>query len=160
MNELDHPNVITIYETYIDKYYYHFVMEYCDGGDLFEMIKKKDRLSENDAAYIIDQLLSAVSHCHYKKICHRDLKPENIVFKTRAHDPSKLNIDKGELEVKIIDFGLAKYQQGHDKLCTKVGTPYYVSPEVLEGNYDLRCDLWAIGVIAYTLLIGYPPFMA
>ena len=64
------------------------------------------------------------------------------------------------MEIKIIDFGLAKYQQPETTLSTKVGTPYYVSPEVLDGKYDLRCDLWTIGVIAYTLLVGYPPFLA
>lgn len=77
------------------------------------------------------------------------MKPENIIFENHEN----------EINIKLIDFGLSKFL-GKDGvlMMTKIGTPYYVSPEVLEGNYDKRCDLWAVGVIAYILLCGYPPF--
>jgi len=94
--------------------------------------------------------LSAIKHLHDKNIAHRDLKPENILI-TQSED-NKLNI-------KLIDFGLSKLLAvNQDHMLTKLGTPYYVSPEVLDGNYDKRCDLWAIGVIAYILLSATPPF--
>ena len=76
------------------------------------------------------------------------------MFNERSEDFSE------EGEIKIIDFGLAKYLAGSNSLKSKVGTPYYVAPEVLEGNYDHRCDNWSVGVITYTLLCGYPPFFA
>ena len=85
---------------------------------------------------------------------HRDLKPENFLFTTRDDDAS----------VKIIDFGLSKYGPsgqggGADAMMhTRVGTPYYIAPEVLKRDYTLKCDIWSIGVIAYILLCGYPPF--
>lgn len=87
---------------------------------------------------------------HDKNIAHRDLKPENIIF---------TNTEDNQINIKLIDFGLSKLLGIDNKIMmTKLGTPYYVSPEVLEGNYDKRCDLWAVGVIAYILLSGIPPF--
>jgi calcium-dependent protein kinase len=85
---------------------------------------------------------------HEKGICHRDIKPENLIYSNRDKD--------GEL--KLIDFGLSRFLKEDEKMFEKVGTPYYVAPEVLHGNYDKRCDLWSIGVITYIILCGYPPF--
>lgn len=88
---------------------------------------------------------------HDKNIAHRDLKPENIIFEETD--------DLDKIQIKLIDFGLSKII-GFNKntMNSKLGTPYYVSPEVLEGKYDKWCDLWAIGVITYILLSGTPPF--
>jgi len=160
MREADHPNIARIYETFMDKYYYHFVMELCEGGDLFEMIRAKERFFEPEAACIIEQILLALAHCQHRGICHRDLKPENIVFVKKATNSYKLDLIQGEADIKIIDFGLARYTRNGQRLNSKVGTPYYVAPDVLAGNYDYRCDNWSVGVIAYTLLAGYPPFFA
>lgn len=80
------------------------------------------------------------------------MKPENIIFETNDKNNNELNI-------KLIDFGLSKLMKGaNQSMQTKLGTPYYVSPEVLEGIYDKRCDLWAVGVLTFTLLSGSPPF--
>ncbi len=86
---------------------------------------------------------------HQNGICHRDLKPENILFANRS-----------KTLVKIIDFGLSKIAL--ENMTTRIGTPYYVSPEVLKGEkpYDKACDLWSLGVITYFMLCGYPPFAA
>mmetsp|Transcript_37081 Transcript_37081/g.27397 ORF Transcript_37081/g.27397 Transcript_37081/m.27397 type:complete len:143 (-) Transcript_37081:571-999(-) len=96
------------------------------------------------------QVLSALRHLHDKNIAHRDLKPENIIFQKK---------NSTDLNIKLIDFGLSKLLlKGRREMITKLGTPYYVSPEVLEGKYDKQCDMWAAGVICYILLSGIPPF--
>lgn len=97
--------------------------------------------------------MSAIKHLHDKGICHRDLKPENILFESKSKDAS----------IRLIDFGLAKFynnKQNNTLMKTRIGTPYYMAPEVLEGAYDETCDMWSIGVITYCLLCGYPPFNA
>ena len=96
-------------------------------------------------------MLSAVKHLHEHNIVHRDLKPENFLMETKDENS----------EVKLIDFGLSKRwstQEGAEKMHTVVGTPYYVAPEVLRGEYDKQCDVWSLGVILYVFLCGYPPF--
>ena len=91
---------------------------------------------------------------HEHQICHRDLKPENFLFQEDSNDS----------EIKLIDFGLSKrfgsmvQTQTKVKLQTIVGTPYYVAPEVLSGDYDSSCDIWSLGIILFILLCGYPPF--
>lgn len=79
---------------------------------------------------------------------HRDLKPENIVFESTD----------GEMNLKIIDFGTSRKIFKNERLTTKMGTPYYIAPEVLKRDYDSKCDIWSTGVILYILLCGYPPF--
>lgn len=112
-------------------------------------------LSEKSTAKIIKQVLMAIKHMHDSGICHRDLKLENIMFETKGKatkDPM----------IKVIDFGFAKYFSTieSDLMTSRTGTPYYMAPEVLSGAYDKSCDLWAIGVMTYCLLAGYPPFNA
>jgi calcium-dependent protein kinase len=146
---VDHPNIVKYYETYNDENYLHIVMELCTGGELFDRIASKKRFSEKEAANVVYKLVSAVSHCHSLGIVHRDLKPENILYESQSEFS----------DLKIIDFGLSrKFPKNGQNLSSVVGSPYYVAPEVLEGDYDLRCDIWSIGVIAYVLLSGNPPF--
>ena len=88
-----------------------------------------------------------MKHLHDLGVVHRDLKPENILF------------DRDFSTVKLIDFGMSKILEDENALMnTKLGTPYYISPEVLKGKYDKSCDMWSIGVITYVLLTGEPPF--
>ena len=93
-------------------------------------------------------IIKAVSYCHANGICHRDLKLENFLFQTEDEDS----------DLKLIDFGLSLAFKPYQQFKSAVGTPYYVAPEVLNGTYDNSCDVWAIGVIAYMLLTGKPPF--
>lgn len=88
-------------------------------------------------------------------IVHRDLKPENFLLETSS--------EKGKYQIKTIDFGLSKIIKQRntgkiERMNTKVGTPYYISPEVLAGNYDKSCDCWSAGCLLYIMLCGYPPF--
>lgn len=93
--------------------------------------------------------MSVVAYCHEHNIVHRDLKPENILLE---EDASK------SLNVKVIDFGASQIMDPDSRLTEKFGTIYYISPEVLKGNYTKKCDIWSIGVIMYILLCGEPPF--
>ncbi len=157
LREVDHPNIVNFYEMYIDDNYCHLVTEFCGGGELFEHIIANGKFTEQQAAKVIKQILSAIKHLHDRGICHRDLKPENILFESRSKNAT----------IRLIDFGLAKYytpqstSSGSNVLMrTRIGTPYYMAPEVLNGAYSETCDMWSVGVIAYCLLCGYPPFNA
>lgn len=94
----------------------------------------------------MEKLFRAIIHCHANGIVHRDIKPENIMIGSEG-------------ELKIIDFGLSKTMKSNNaSLRSIVGTPFYMAPEVLEGNYDNSCDIWSLGVLMYVLLSGYLPF--
>eukprot|EP00916_Digyalum_oweni_P019570 GHVL01032579.1.p1 GENE.GHVL01032579.1~~GHVL01032579.1.p1 ORF type:complete len:476 (-),score=73.57 GHVL01032579.1:69-1496(-) len=148
MKQLDHPNIIKLYETFEDKKNIYLVLEICTGGELFDRIIDEGYFTEKNAAVLMKQIIAAVYYCHQNKFVHRDLKPENFLFASRAPDSP----------MKIIDFGLAaKFEKGQ-MMATKAGTPYYVAPQVLKGSYGPECDLWSAGVMMYILLCGYPPF--
>lgn len=149
LSSVDHPNIIKYYETYNDEHYFHIVMEYCTGGELFERVLNKKYYLEKEAAFVIYKIASAISHCHTLGIVHRDLKPENILYESMSD----------ESDLKIIDFGLSKkFSLEFEELHSIVGSPYYVAPEVLQGNYNSKCDIWSLGVLMYVLLCGTPPF--
>ena len=149
---VDHPNIIKYYETYNDGMYFHIVMELCTGGDLFSRARKngkrKRHIPEEQARYLIYKITSAIVHCHSLGIVHRDLKPENILYENKSQFS----------DIKVIDFGLSRKHLHVDDLHSVVGSPFYVAPEVLNGNYDEKCDVWSIGILAYCLLAGCPPF--
>lgn len=148
MRTLDHPNIVRVYEYFEDARRIFIVMELCKGGELFTQIVKRNHFSENQAAIIMKQLFSAVSYLHSRNIIHRDLKPENILLEDA----------EGSLNIKLIDFGAATFFNKHKRLTGKLWTAYYVAPEVLEGAYDEKCDVWSCGVILFILLSGHPPF--
>ena len=148
LSKLSHPNIMQIYEVFNDKTNFYIVSEFCQGGELFDAISKKGSFSENEAARIMKQILSAICYSHQNNIVHRDLKPENILLDDKGSD----------LTIKIIDWGCAKSFKKNEKMTNADGTPYYIAPEVLEGNYDEKCDVWSCGVILYIMLCGYPPF--
>jgi calcium-dependent protein kinase len=148
MKQIDHPNIVKLYETYEDIQYIYLPMEICEGGELFDKIIEMGRFPEQLACTLFLQMISAISYLHLKEIVHRDLKPENFLFTGRdVH--SKL---------KLIDFGLAKSISKEKLMTTKTGTCYYVSPEILTGPYTSKCDIWSLGVILFMMLSGYPPF--
>jgi len=153
LKEVKHPHIIELVDVFEDPKYLHLVTELCTGGELFDRIIEKSQsleghYSEHDAALIIRDILDAIAYCHSKGIVHRDLKPENFLFSTKSEGAP----------IKIIDFGLSRHNDANHAMKTKVGTPYYVAPEVLRRDYTEGCDIWSIGVISYILLCGYPPF--
>ena len=150
----DHPNIIKIYEYFIDEINYYLIMEFVSGGELYDTITSWKEFSEKKAAYIMKQILSAVSYLHSIKIIHRDLKPENMLVENKRKSKS----GEEEINIKIIDFGTCNFIEKNSKLSLKVGSPYYIAPEVLKREYDQECDIWSCGVILYVLLVGYPPF--
>lgn len=126
------------------------VQELCLGGELFDRLDEQPdyHYTEGECARLVKQMLSAVRYLHSKGIIHRDLKLENFLFSSTSKDS----------ELKMIDFGLSKHFRYGEVHHEAVGTPYTVSPEVIRGSYDERCDVWAIGVITFLLLSGDPPF--
>ena len=121
LRKLDHPNVIKYIETIEDYDTYYIVMELCNGGELFDrIIDTEHKLSLVRIARITTQILRAVQHCHENGIVNRDIKSENVLFKTK--DP--------ESQIKVIDFGLSAIYSDHDNLHARVGTVFYMSPEV------------------------------
>jgi len=158
LQDMKHESIISLVDVFEDVDYVHLVTNLCEGGELFDKICELSSNSDNgtpcfqesEAARIMYQLLQSVSYMHKKGIVHRDIKPENILFETTSNDSP----------IKIIDFGLSRRHAANlDKpMSTLVGTPYYIAPEVLKKRYENKCDLWSVGVIAYILLCGYPPF--
>ena len=149
----DHPNIIKLYEVFQSPNSLYLIMEECHGGELFDRImhhiENQEMYSEKEAAEIIQQVMSAIEYCHNNGIVHRDLKPENLLYLKKG--------DEKNNPLKIIDFGLSRTLD-QKVLSSKVGTAYYVSPEILAGNYNEKCDIWSAGVILYVLLSGEPPF--
>jgi len=147
MRSLEHENIIKLYEVYENKLELFLVQELCTGGELFDMINKLGRYTEKDAAGVLIQIFRGLSHMHEKGIAHCDLKPDNFLF----HANGKL---------KIIDFGMSKRIPRSRYLSSLCGTPYYTAPEVIRGQYHKAADCWAVGVVMFVMLFGYPPFYA
>ena len=166
LSTVDHPNIVRLFEVIEDDKYYNLIQELCTGGELLTRAQK-NQLKEKDIARIFYQIMSGVAYIHGIGIVHRDLKLENVLFSTE--EPNS--------PIKIIDFGFSVFmgknnemskekesesqdpkKGGFKRLKSKVGTLYYISPEIIKGNYDEKCDIWACGVILYILLAGYPPF--
>lgn len=153
MVQLDHPSILRLHEFYETRDVIYMVLELCQGGELLDRLhaQEGEKFPEKIACQYVYTILSAVRYCHSHDIVHRDLKLENFLFETKERDS----------DLKLIDFGLSQYFRPTapgEMLTKSCGTPYYVSPEVLEGSYNLKCDVWSVGVIAYMLLSGSPPF--
>ncbi len=154
---LDHPNIIKVYEYYETDTKLYIITEFCSGGELFEKILKVRNFNEKIVAHIMKQLLSAVNFCHINNVIHRDLKPENILIENQEEAKKEF------FDIKIIDFGTSDIfkinrDKKDNKLTEKIGSLYYIAPEVLNCNYNEKCDIWSCGIIMYMLLCGSPPF--
>ena len=136
-----------MFEFFQDEHRYYLVTEICKGGELFEDFHR--HFEEQEVILLLRTLLIVVNYCHTRGVVHRDLKPENLMLEAN-HDYD---------QVKVVDFGAATRFVPGKYLDQKVGTSYYIAPEVLRKAYSQKCDLWSCGVIAYTMLSGgIPPF--
>ncbi|AJT93885.1 Cmk2p [Saccharomyces cerevisiae YJM1478] len=152
LQKLSHPNIVSFKDWFESKDKFYIVTQLATGGELFDRILSRGKFTEVDAVEIIVQILGAVEYMHSKNVVHRDLKPENVLY-----------VDKSENSPLVIaDFGIAKQLKGEEDLIYKAaGSLGYVAPEVLtQDGHGKPCDIWSIGVITYTLLCGYSPFIA
>ncbi|KAL8621557.1 hypothetical protein ACOMHN_026229 [Nucella lapillus] len=148
-----HPNIIELHDFFQTETFLFLVFELCKKGELFDYLTSQVSLSEKRTRFFMHQLLEVVQYLHNRNIVHRDLKPENILL-------------DDNLNVKVSDFGFATVLGSDEQLTELLGTPGYLAPETLraatdESNsigYGKEVDLWASGVIMYTLLCGSPPF--
>mmetsp|Transcript_16678 Transcript_16678/g.23614 ORF Transcript_16678/g.23614 Transcript_16678/m.23614 type:complete len:718 (-) Transcript_16678:3-2156(-) len=146
MKNLDHPNIVRLQEVFHTPSYLFMIMDLCTGGNLLQSYKFK---TEKAAANIIRCIVNAIRYCHDRGIAHRDLKLDNIVYEHNGSDAV----------VKLVDFGLSCYTSDYTLEHDVVGTWVCMAPEVIKGHHNpCACDMWSIGVIAYLLLCGYPPF--
>ncbi|XP_064017161.1 myosin light chain kinase family member 4 isoform X3 [Pogoniulus pusillus] len=150
MNQLNHVNLIQLYDAFESKNDIVLVMEYVEGGELFDrIIDENYNLTEMDTILFMKHICEGIQYMHQMYILHLDLKPENILCVNRAAN-----------QIKIIDFGLARRYKPREKLRVNFGTPEFLAPEVV--NYEcvsFPTDMWSVGVIAYMLLSGLSPFL-
>ncbi|XP_023547589.1 CBL-interacting serine/threonine-protein kinase 1-like isoform X2 [Cucurbita pepo subsp. pepo] len=147
---LKHPNIVRLHEVLASKSKIYMVLEYVNGGELFNRIASNGKLSEDRGRKIFQQLIDGVSYCHWKGVYHRDLKLENILVDAKGN-------------IKISDFGLSalpEHLRNDGLLHTTCGSPNYVAPEILANRgYDgAASDVWSCGVILYVILTGSLPF--
>ena len=140
------PFLIDLYYAFQTKDKLHFVLEYCPGGELFHLLSKKSRLSEDHTRFYAAQMLVALEHLHNQDIVYRDLKPENVLLDAQGY-------------IKITDFGLSRRQIKMNEAKSICGTPEYLAPEIIQKKgYGKAVDWWTLGSIIFEMLTGVPPF--
>ena len=187
MKDLDHPNIVRIFEVLMSTEYLYMVMDFVSGGELYAKITRGGRLSDTECRRYVRQLCSALNYCHSRNVCHRDIKPENILLD--EHD-NVLLADFGFasiMEVEQLDRKRSLTEEGNaasslqlDEFCpyeasdrsmegsskvmkamsTVCGTMSYMAPEILNREKYLgnKADIWSLGVVIYVLLVGFMPF--
>lgn len=148
MKLIEHPNIMRLYDVWETSTDLYLILEYVEGGELFDYLCEKGKLGSPEASRLFQQIIAAMHYCHQVNIAHRDLKPENIL----------LDKDKN---IRIADFGMAAAWHGQDQLLqTACGSPHYAAPEVINQHaYDgSLADIWSCGVILFALVCGKLPF--
>ena len=149
MKLVKHPNVMRLYDVWETSSELYLILEYVEGGELFDYLCTRGRLAPPEALACFQQIIAAVDYCHRFGVAHRDLKPENLLMDRQGN-------------IKVADFGMAAWQTGAREglLQTACGSPHYAAPEVVMGRaYDGRAsDIWSCGVILFALLAGRLPF--
>jgi len=148
LKKLKHQYIVTMLDFTWDERYIHIIMEYCDGGDLSSIIKKRQCLPEHKCRRFLQQLSSALKYLHHHNVVHMDLKPSNLLIHGKT--PPIL---------KMADFGFARHMSPEERETGLKGSPLYMAPEIfLSKSYDAKVDLWSIGVILYEALFGRAPY--
>lgn len=147
MKLIAHPNIMGLYDVWENKNDLYLILEYIEGGELFDYLIKRGKLQEFEAVGYFKQIIHGIGYLHQLNICHRDLKPENLL----------LDFNKN---IKIADFGMAALEIKEKLLETSCGSPHYASPEIVAGkNYHgAPSDIWSCGIILFALLTGHLPF--
>ena len=147
MKLISHPNIMGLYDVWENKNDLYLILEYIEGGELFDYLIKKGKLQEFEAINYFKQIINGINYLHQFNICHRDLKPENLL----------LDFNKN---IKVADFGMAALEVKEKLLETSCGSPHYASPEIVAGkNYHgAPSDIWSCGIILFALLTGHLPF--
>ncbi|GJD08977.1 Aurora kinase A [Galdieria sulphuraria] len=146
-SHLRHPNILRLFGYFYDKSRVYLILEYAPGGELYKLLQKSGRFSEEQTAHYICSLAHALCYCHHKHVIHRDIKPENLLIGAKN-------------ELKIADFGWSVYAPDSRRQ-TLCGTLDYLAPEMIEGQqHDEAVDIWGLGVLMYEFLVGRPPFEA
>uniref|UniRef100_A0A671U689 Doublecortin-like kinase 3 n=1 Tax=Sparus aurata TaxID=8175 RepID=A0A671U689_SPAAU len=154
LGSLCHPRIVRLFAHHHTHTHSYLVMELVSGGDLFEAISERGKFSEAEAGLMVSDMSEALNYIHCRSIVHRDLKPENLGHLAIVLETS---YTKNSGVLKLGDFGLAMVVT--EPVFTICGTPTYVAPEILcETGYGVAVDVWALGVILYILLCGFPPF--
>lgn len=144
---LNFPFIVVFLGSFQDDRRVFFLMEYMHGGDLYGRLKREGRLPVDHAKFYAAELVLAFDYLHSLGVAYRDLKPENVMLDRDGH-------------LRLIDFGFAKVVKS-DMTFTIVGTPEYLAPEIIQSiGHNTPVDMWALGVLIYEMLAGYPPFFA
>ena len=174
LKEIDHPNIIKLYEVHETTQFYYLVTEFCNGGglsDCLEEYKKKNKkpFPEEVVQYLMRKIVGGINYLHKKHILHRDIKLDNILvnFDTEE-DKNKKNMLKAN--IKIIDFGFARHLAPSQLAFSTLGSPINMDPGILKKlnkmensrdyGYDEKADIWSLGTICYEMLIGKCTFDA
>lgn len=147
MKLIEHPNVMKLYDVWETSTELFLILEYVEGGELFDYLCNKGRLPPSEALGYFQQIIHAVHYCHSFNIAHRDIKPENLL------------LDKN-MKIKVADFGMAIWQDKTEFLSTSCGSPHYAAPEVVSGHayQGTSADVWSCGIVLFALLAGRLPF--
>jgi serine/threonine-protein kinase ULK/ATG1 len=150
MKQLNHPNILRLYDVHTTEKHVYLILEYCGGGDLSQFIKQHGPLKEDAALHMFRQLASGLRYMYSMNLIHRDIKPQNLL----------LTVTNTYITLKIADFGFARELQNQDMTQTFCGSPIYMSPEILTGKpYNISTDLWSSGIVLYEMVTGKSPFM-
>ena len=174
LKQVNHPNIIKLYEIKQTLNNFYLVFDLCNGGGLSNCLEKymkqnKKPFTQEIAQSIIRQLVSGLQYLHNNKILHRDLKLDNVLLHFNSEE-DKNNFNLLKAQVKIIDFGFARYLENDSLAQSVLGSPINMDPQILakmrkiDNNqsfgYDQKADIWSLGTICYEMLIGAPPFDA
>ena len=174
LQKIEHPNIIKLYEIKQKINNYYLIFEYCNGGSLLNALEKYKKkyqspFTQEIVQYIMNQVVSGLRYLHNLKILHRDIKLDNILLNYENDEDSK-NLNLLKSNIKIIDFGFARYLEDNTLAESTLGSPMYMDPLILQKlnkinnnnsfGYDQKADIWSLGTICYEMLIGTPPYNA